>query len=133
MAAGGGGQARLTDNTAQEGAAAFSPDGRTSASVRCYRDARRRLALVGTARAERLVGSRGRDRIWAFGGADVIRALGGADVVSGGDGDDVLRGDGGADRLDCGTGAHDRAVRSGADVVLRSCERVTGMRRRRGR
>ena len=101
----------------------------TSASVRCYRDARRRLALVGTARAERLVGSPGADRIWAFGGADVIHALGGADVVAGGAGNEVVSGGRGPDRLGCGTGAHDRAVRDRADIVARRCERASGRRR----
>lgn len=95
----------------------------------------RRIAYFGDHGAifELYVTGRPRQRrIWACGGADVIRALAGADVVARGAGDDVVRGDG-ADRLDCGTGARDHAVRSGVYVVLRSCERVTGMRRRGGR
>lgn len=121
----------------------------TSATVRCGRDARRRLVMVGSGVAERFVGSRGRDRIFGAGGddriaggagddelaggagddrvsggagADRVSGDGGRDHLLGGSGTDRLRGGAGRDRLDCGRG-RDRALATARDRVSRNCER----------
>jgi beta-lactamase regulating signal transducer with metallopeptidase domain len=90
--------------------------------------------VIGTARADRLsgtagddllIGRSGSDELSAGGGNDVVRGGAGADDIRTGRGNDVVEAwrDGSPDVIDCGPGAHDRAVVDDSDTT-EGCEVV---------
>ncbi len=73
--------------------------------------------LLGGPGADTLNGQWGRDELW--GGA-------GPDILNGGPGNDLIHaaGDGAIDTIDCGGGAHDRAIVDPTDIVVGGCETI---------
>jgi Ca2+-binding RTX toxin-like protein len=81
--------------------------------------------LSGGAGGDRLNGGGGADRLAGGAGADRLDGGPGRDRLDGGDGDDVIRAvDGARDTVACGAG-RDRVTADAADVVAKSCEKVT--------
>jgi beta-lactamase regulating signal transducer with metallopeptidase domain len=90
--------------------------------------------LVGTDGRDTLSGRQGRDHIDGRGGPDELAGGGGSDRIVGGPGRDAIRSgpgddvvvtwqDGQRDTVDCGPGAHDRAIADWSDALI-DCEVV---------
>ena len=77
----------------------------------------RQIAIVGTARGDRITGSNRSDRIFVFGGNDRVSGGRGNECIEGGAGSDQLDGSTGSDWLLGGTGNDHLSGGSGSDYL----------------